>query len=38
MDDLLVSGPTDEMVKESGKIFWGKNLKSMGLISKISKP
>lgn len=38
VDDLLVGGLTDELVKESGKVFWSKNLKTMGLISKISKP
>lgn len=38
MDDLLVSGLTDELVKDIGKIFWGKNLKIMGLISKVVRP
>ena len=38
VDDLLVSGLTDELVEDFGKVLWGKNLKSMGLISKISKP
>lgn len=38
LDDLLVSGLIDELVKYAGKIFRGKNLKSMGLISKIVRP
>lgn len=37
MDDLLVSGLTKELVKDVGKVFWGKNLKSMGLISKFQR-
>lgn len=38
MDDLIMIGLADELVKDSGKVLWGKNLKSMGLISKISNP
>lgn len=38
VNDLMVSGLTDELVKDVGQIFWGKNLKSMGLISKVVKP
>lgn len=38
MDDLLVSGLKEELVKDAGKFFWGKNLKSIGLISKVAKP
>lgn len=37
VDNLLVSGLTEELVKDVGKVFWGKNLKSMGLISKIRR-
>lgn len=38
VDDLLISGLTEELVKDAGKIFWGKNLKSMGLTSKVVRP
>lgn len=38
VDDLLGSGLTGELVKEVGKTFWEKNLKRMGLISKIVRP
>lgn len=38
VDELLVSGLTKELVKDAGKIFWGKNIKSMGIISKVVKP
>lgn len=38
VDDLLASGITDELVNSARKIFWGKNLKSMGLISKVVRP
>lgn len=38
VDDLLVSGLTEELVKDVGKVLWGKNLKSMGIISKIKRP
>lgn len=38
VDDLLVSGLTEELVKDAGKILWGENLKSMSLISKIVRP
>lgn len=38
VDDLLISGLIDELVKDAGKIFWGKNLKSIGLISKVVRP
>lgn len=38
MDDLLISGLIDEWVKDAGKILWGKNIKSMGLISKVVRP
>lgn len=38
VDDLLVSGLTDELMKDAGKILWGKNLKSMGLIFKVVRP
>lgn len=37
-DDLLVSGLTDELVKDARKNFWVKNLKRMGLISKVVRP
>lgn len=37
-DDLLVSGLTDELVKDAGKIFWEENLKSTSLISKVVRP
>lgn len=37
VDDLMVSGLTSELVKDAGKFFWGKNLKIMGLISKVVK-
>lgn len=36
VDDLLVNGLTEELVKDAGKVFWGGgDLKSMGLISRI---
>lgn len=38
VDDLLASGLTDELMKDAGKIFWGKNLKSTNLISKVVRP
>lgn len=38
VDDLLVSGVTYELFKDAGKVFWGKNLKSMSLISKVVNP
>lgn len=38
VDDLLVSGLTEELVKDAGKVFWGKNLKIMGLISRFQRP
>ncbi|XP_050876630.1 uncharacterized protein LOC127080344 [Lathyrus oleraceus] len=38
MDDLLVNGLIEELVKDDGKVFWGKNLKSMGLISIFQRP
>ena len=34
MGDLLVNRLTEELVKDTRKVFWGKNPKSMGLISK----
>lgn len=37
VDDLLVSGLTKELVKDVVEVLWGKNLKSMGLISKIRR-
>lgn len=37
VDDLLISGLTSELVKDAEKFFWGKNLRSMSLISKIAK-
>lgn len=37
VDDLLVNGLTEELVKDIGKVLWGKNLKSMGLISKFRR-
>lgn len=36
--DLIVSNLTDELVKDARKIFRGKNLKRMGLISKVVRP
>lgn len=38
VDDLLVSGLMDELVKGAGKVFLGRNLKSMSIISKIQRP
>lgn len=38
MDGLLASGLIEELVKDVGKVFWGKNLKSMSLISKFRRP
>lgn len=38
MDDLLISGLTKELIKDASKILWGKNFKSMGLISKVVRP
>lgn len=38
MDYLPVSGLTSELVKDFGIFFWGKNLKSMGLIFRVVKP
>lgn len=38
VEDLLVNGLTVELVKDDRKLFWGKNLKSMGLISKVVNP
>lgn len=38
VDDLLVSGLTKELVKDIRKVLWGKNLKSIGLISKFRRP
>jgi hypothetical protein len=38
VDDLLVSGLTDELVKDTGKVFWGENRKSTSLISRIERP
>lgn len=38
VDDLLISGLTEELVKDAGKVFWGKNLKSMDLISRFQRP
>lgn len=38
VDDLMVSGLTNELVKDAGKIFRGENLKSMGLISRFVRP
>lgn len=38
VDELLVIGFTKELVKDAGKVFWDKNLKSMGLISKFWRP
>lgn len=38
VDCLLASGLTEELVKDAGKVFWGKNLKSMGLISRFQRP
>lgn len=35
VNDLSVSGLTNELVKDTGKIFWGKNLKSMDIISRV---
>ncbi|XP_050890337.1 uncharacterized protein LOC127095731 [Lathyrus oleraceus] len=35
VDDLLVGGLTDELVKDVGKIFWGKNINSIGLIYNV---
>ncbi|XP_050916319.1 uncharacterized protein LOC127131441 [Lathyrus oleraceus] len=37
-DILMGSGLTKELVKDAGKVFWGKNLKSMGIISRIQRP
>lgn len=34
----MVNGLTGEQVKDAGKILLGKNLKSMGLISKVVRP
>lgn len=34
VDDLLVSGLIEELVKDAGKVLWGENLKSVGLISR----
>lgn len=38
VDDLLVSGLTEELVNDARKICRGKNLKSRSLISKVVKP
>lgn len=38
VDDLIVGGLTDELVKDVGKIFWGKNLNIIGLIYKVVRP
>lgn len=38
VDDLLVSGLTEELAKDAGKVLWGKNLKSMGIISIFQRP
>ncbi|XP_050897261.1 uncharacterized protein LOC127104091 [Lathyrus oleraceus] len=38
VDDLLVSGLTNELMKDAGMVFWGKNLKRMGLISRVVRP
>lgn len=37
VDDLLFSGLTNELVNDARKVFWGKNLKSTGLISRIKR-
>ncbi|KAI5447230.1 hypothetical protein KIW84_014906 [Lathyrus oleraceus] len=37
VNDLLVSGLIEELVKDDGKVSWGKNLKSIGLISKFRR-
>lgn len=38
VDDLIVSGLTNELVKDVVKVLWGKNPKSMDLISRIERP
>lgn len=38
VDDIQVNGLTDELVNDAGKVLWGKNMKSMGLISRIQWP
>lgn len=38
VENLTISGLTVDLVKNAGKVFWVKNLKSMCLISKVSKP
>lgn len=38
VDDHLVSGLIEELVKDAGKVLWGNNLKSIGLISKFQIP
>lgn len=36
--DLLGNGLIVELVKDVGKVFWGNNLKIIGLISKVARP
>lgn len=38
VDDLLVSGLIEELVKDAGKVVWGKNLKSMCFIFRFQRP
>lgn len=38
VDDILVSGLTEKLVKDAGNVFWAKNVKSIGLISEIQRP
>ncbi|XP_050897540.1 uncharacterized protein LOC127104400 [Lathyrus oleraceus] len=38
VDDLLVSGLIEKLVKDVGKVLWGKNMKSMGIISLFQRP
>lgn len=37
MEELSLSGLTDELIKDADKVLWRKNMKSMGLISEVFK-